>query len=503
MVEKFEFDSKLKKNLIIMMVIGVVGLIWAFLAGLHDGHHQSRFWSNILLNVYYFTGIGIFGIFFVSANQLGYSGWITLVKRIYMSLSGFLVVAAVFALIIIGGVWLHYHNLYDHWALPEEMKKLANTKQTFFNPTFWTVRVVLYFVLWVFVGKAVIKAINSKDIADPKVYKRSKLMAALWIVIFAVTESFVSWDLVMSTDPHWYSTLFGWYNFASYGCAAFAMAILLVIFLKSRGHLPQVNENHIHDMGKYMFAWSILWSYMWFDQFMLQWYANLPEDTNYWVKRFDVPLFKFTVALSVAINLGVPLLLFIKRGAKRNLKYAAFIAVVVFLGHYLDFFNQTMFEPNAIAETKECCKKGEGEAECCKKKEAALATGATVFYAENKTEGKTEDKAAVKDEKPATDAAKTETTEPKSAGEAASQSNAEAKETKAEEKAEAKEGGKEEEAEEAPKTRASLGLPELMILTGFLGAFLFMFFREFSKDTTFNENDPYLKESLRHHVEYA
>ena len=491
MVEKFEFDSKLKKNLFIMMGLGVLGLIWAFFSnGLHDNH--SRFWSNILLNVYFFSGIGIFGIFFVSANQLGYSGWITLVKRVYMSLSGFLVIGAFFALILIGGVWFHYHNLYDHWALPEEYKKLASTKQTFFNPTFWTIRVIVYFVLWIFVGKAVIKAINSKDIGDAKVYNRSKLMAALWIVIFAVTESFVSWDMVMSTDPHWYSTLFGWYNFASYGCAAFAFAILLVIFLKSRGHLPQVNENHIHDMGKYMFAWSILWSYMWFDQFMLQWYANLPEDTNYWVKRFDVPFFKFTVALSVAINLGVPLLLFIKRGAKRNLKYAATIAVVIIFGHYLDFFNMTMFEPNLIAQSKECCQ--DGKMDCCKKKEAALATGSTILYAENKTGSKD----AVKEEEPATDAA-AEKPEAKSAGEAASQTEAEAKETKVEEKAE----GKEEETEDAPKTKASLGIPELLIFVGFLGMFLFMFFREFSKDTTFNENDPYLKESLRHHVEYA
>jgi hypothetical protein len=168
MVEKFEFDSKLKKNLYIMMGVGVLGLVWAFFSnGVHGTH--SRFWSNILLNAYYFTGIGIFGIFFVSASQLGYAGWITLVKRIFLSLSGFIKIGAIFALLIIGGVWLGYHHLY-HWAEPGYLAtiKYSNTKQIFFNPTFWTVRMVIYFVLWIFVGNAVIKAINAKNIGDEK-----------------------------------------------------------------------------------------------------------------------------------------------------------------------------------------------------------------------------------------------------------------------------------------------------------------------------------------------
>lgn len=519
MVEKFEFDGKLKRNLFIMMGAGLLGLIWAFFAnGVHDNH--SRFWSNILLNTYYFTGMGIFGIFFVSANQLGYSGWITLVKRVYMSLSGFVVIGAVFAALIVGGVWGGYHNLYEHWSLAENMKELPNVKQAFFAKPFWTARVVIYFTLWILVGKAVISAINAKNIGDQKVYKRSKLMAALWIVVFAVSESFVSWDMVMSQDPHWYSTLFGWYNFASYGCGGFAMAILLVIFLKNRGYLQQVNENHIHDMGKYMFAFSIFWTYLWFSQFMLQWYANIPEDTNYWVKRFDVPLFKATIFLALAINFLAPLLLFIKRGAKRNMKVAAFIAVLVIFGHYVDFFNMTMFEPNLIS-AEECCKKGEGKEG--EKKEAAAATAGTVLYAQAdaKEPKAIVGKSVVAPEKGSTDA---NTAEGKSSNEAAAQTESEAKEAKSEEgkeegkagekaccagmgKGECKEhmGGKEcKEGEECgPQTKASLGLPELLTFVGFLGMFLYMFFNEFSKDSTFNENDPYLKESLRHHVEYA
>jgi hypothetical protein len=482
MVEKFEFTDKLKKNLYYLVGAGVLGLILAFV--LYPENHHSRFWTNVLLNAYYFVGIGIFGIFFASANQLGYGGWITLIKRIFMSLSGFIKVGAVFALIIVGGVWGHYHNLYA-WADPSYMKELANTKQTFFNSGFWTGRVILYFLLWIFVGAAVIKAINAKNINEPKVYKRSKLMAALWIVIFAVTESFVSWDLVMGTDAHWYSTLFGWYNFASYGCAAFAFTILLIIYLKSQGLLKQVNENHLHDVGKMMFGFSILWTYLWFDQFMLQWYGNIPEDTKYWIKRFDIPLFKFTIFFALALNFLAPLLLFIKRDAKRSYKTAAFIAVLVIIGHWFDFFNMTMYEPNNAI-------KKETAAEA--KKEAA-AKVAAVFYAQNKAE----EKAVVKDEKAGTDAT-TEKAEVKT--------EAKGEAVKSEGKEGVKESGKHEgvepvDAQEPTKTYAGLGIVEILIFAGFLGGFLLMFFTEFSKDSTFNENDPYLKESINLHVEYA
>lgn len=470
MVEKFEFTDKLKKNLYYLIGAGVLGLILAFFLYPHNQH--SRFWSNILLNTYYFTGIGIFGIFFVSANQLGYGGWITLIKRFFLSLSGFVKIGAIFALVIVAGVWGHYHNLYHNWADPENYKELANTKQTFFNTTFWTIRVVIYFTLWIFVGKAVINAINAKNINDQKTYKRSKLMAALWIVIFAVTESFVSWDLIMSTDPHWYSTLFGWYNFASYGCAAFAFTILLITYVKSKGLLPQVNENHLHDVGKMMFGFSIFWSYLWFSQFMLQWYGNIPEDTRYWVKRFDVPLFQVTVMLALFINLLFPLLLFIKRDWKRSYKHAAFIAVVIIFGHYLDFFNMVMYEPNNAIKK---------EAVADAKKEA-LAKATAVFYAQNEPAKKEE----VKEANAGTDAA----AEKKEAKPAAA---AETKEAK---------GGKEEEAEEV-KTYAGFGIAEILIFAGFLGGFLLMFFTEFAKEPVFNENDPYLKESIKLHVEYA
>jgi len=470
MTERFELTDGLRKNLYIMIGIGIVGLLGAFF--LYPENQHSRFWSNILVNTYFFTGIGIFGIFFVAANTLGYSGWIAVVKRVLLSLSGFVKLGGLLTLLIILGMFTHQHNLYNHWFDKHHYAELANTKQFFLNPIFWTARIVVYFLLWIFVGDRVIKAFSDPNSNQKEVYKKSKLWAALWIVIFAVTESFVSWDMIMSTDPHWYSTLFGWYNFASYGCAAFAFSILLTIFLKSKGYLAQVNENHIHDLGKFLFGFSIFWTYLWFSQFMLQWYANIPEDTIYWVKRFDVPLFKFTILLALALNFLFPLLVILKRGNKRNFKVISTAAVVIIFGHYVDFFNMVMPEPNFPIVDHH----GAGHHASATKADYTILAENTGSH---ESEGTTHSEAA--HEAPAahatTDAAHDVVHATESHGDA--------------------------HVAEEVKTYAGLGLVELMILVGFLGAFLLTFFNRLSKAPLINESDPYLKESLRHHVEYA
>lgn len=454
MTETFELTDKLKRNLYIMIGVGILGLIAAFF--LYPENHHSRLWTNILVNSYFFTGIGIFGIFFVAANTLGYAGWIILMKRTFLSLSGFVKIGAVFTLLIIVGAYLNIHNLYGHW-FGEHGSSLGNTKQAFLNPTFWTVRVVVYFLLWIFVGDKVIAAISAKNLSDKRVNKRARLYSALWIVIFAVTESFVSWDLIMSTDPHWYSTLFGWYHFASYGCAAFAFVILLLIFLKSKGYLAQVNENHIHDVGKFLFGFSIFWTYLWFSQFMLQWYGNIPEDTLYWTKRFNVPLFKFTIFLSLVLNFVFPLFVILKRGSKRNFKVIGFASVVIIFGHYIDFFNMVALDPS-LPETHHAAEH-----------QAKAANADYTLFAENH-ENTTEAKVAH------TDATSHEGVVGSAHGDAHG---------------------------EEVKSYAGLGLVELMILTGFLGAFLLTFFQRLSKAPLVNESDPYLKESERLVVEYA
>ena len=476
MKETFEFTANLKRNLFYMIGAGVLGLLLVFVLYPHNQH--ARFWSNILANTYYFTGIGLFGMFAVAAGQIAYGGWQTLEKRIFLSLSAFARIGGfILAAILLLGV-LGVHNLYEHvnHILHSPVNPETTTKIIYFAPAFWIGRVLVYATLW-FGSSVVLNNFFARtDQTDPKVYKRSKLLCAAFIVIFAVSESAISWDMIMSLDTGWYSTLFGWYNFASYGCAAWAMTILLVIFLKSQGYLDRVNENHIHDLGKLLFGFSIFWSYLWFDQFMLQWFANIPEETGFWIKRFGTGYFKFTIFLALAINFFFPLFVLIKRGAKRNFKLIGFGAALLIVGHYVDFFNYTFVEggwdkPVVAAQKKEFLEASEN-APLFAKLEAQEAKSET-------KDGKAETKEA---------AVKSEVSEKSEKGEV--------KESKVE-------GGKEAEEETPSATQAGIGLGEILVFIGFLGAFLFMFFNNLSKRPIIPENDPYLKESEKLEVVYS
>ncbi len=439
---------------------------------LYPHNHHARLWSNILANTYYFTGIGLFGLFAVAAGQIAYGSWQTLEKRIFLSLSAFTRIGGfLLVLILVLGI-LGVHTLYApvlNILHTKPVPPTYTTKVIYFAPAFWIGRVLLYASLWFIFSVAMNNFFGRTDQTDPKVYKRAKILCAAFIVVFALTESAISWDMIMSLDTGWYSTLFGWYNFASYGCAAWAMTILLVIFLKLNGYLGRVNENHIHDLGKLLFGFSIFWTYLWFDQFMLQWFANVPEEMHFWIKRFDVTYFKATIFLSLLINFAFPLLFLIKRGAKRNWRLIAFGSVLLIAGHYVDFFNYTFFEPNLNKELIEA--KDEKKA----RKEESLNANNVVLYAQVD-----EKKAAGSDVTATKESTTTVEGEMKKAGE-----------------------GKAEEAEKPEANFAGIGLPEIMVFIGFLGVFLFLFFRNLAKRPIVPENDPYLKENEKLVVIYS
>ncbi len=494
MNDTFQFTDKLKKQLFVMMGIGLLGLVWVFL--LHPANSHSRFWSNLLANTYYFTGISLFGMFAVAAPQLAYGGWNVLTKRIFLSMAAFVRVSGfVLVAIVVLGI-LNVHTLYQHIlhiVHETPVKEIHTTKVVFFSEVFWISRIVAYAFLWAGFSWYMNKFFGNPNQTDPKTYKNSKLLAAAFIVTFAVTESAASWDYIMSLDPHWYSTLFGWYNFASYGCAAWAMTILLVIYLKSKGYLHQVNENHVHDLGKLLFGFSIFWTYLWFDQFMLQWYANMPEETNFWIKRFDEPYFKFTVFFALIVNFLFPLFFLIKRSAKRNFKLIGFGAALLIFGHYVDFFNYTFFESgNAVSHHAA----GAGE------HHAAAQTEKVVLYAQHEAHPAaatdathaTENKEAVATEVKHEEAAHGEAAHAEGHAGAAHGTEAHAA------GAEHGKGGH----HEAPVTNySSIGIGEIMIFIGFLGAFLFAFFLNLSKRPIVPESDPYLKEAEKLTVTYS
>ena len=178
-------------------------------------------------------------------------------------------------------------------------------------------------------------------------YIKQRNLAATFLVLFAVTSSTSAWDFMMSIDVHWFSTLYGWYTFAGYWVSGIAIMLVIVLHLKKNGYLPNVNMSHIHDLGKFLFAFSIFWTYLYFSQFLLIWYANMPEEIIYYVERFDTD-YRNWILVMMVINLVLPLLVLMTRDAKRNTGLLSVMAILVVIGHYMDSFQMVM--PGAVAE---------------------------------------------------------------------------------------------------------------------------------------------------------
>ena len=162
----------------------------------------------------------------------------------------------------------------------------------------------------------------------------------IFIVFAAITTSTGAWDWIMSIDTHWFSTLFGWYSFASFFVSACAVIAIITIHLKYSGYLDNVNENHMHDFGRYLLAFSIFWTYLWFAQYMLIWYSNIPEEVTYYAIRFES--YHILIIIALLLNFVTPMLLIQDRAAKRLKGQVLFVAILILLGHFIDVFVMIM-----------------------------------------------------------------------------------------------------------------------------------------------------------------
>ncbi|MBP7270373.1 MAG: quinol:cytochrome C oxidoreductase, partial [Bacteroidia bacterium] len=211
----------------------------------------------------------------------------------------------------------------------------------YLNMTFYIIRLVAYAAIWVGFTYMLRKNSLQEDInGGLSYYNSSVVVSAIFIVLFAITSSTSGWDLLMSVDSHWFSTLFGWYTFAGLFVSGMSMMALLTLYLKGRGYMQHVNDNHIHDVGKFMFAFSVFWTYLWFSQFMLIWYANLPEEVVYYKVRWEN--FRSLWILNLVINFIAPFLVLMTRDAKRRFGIVWVAGIIILCGHWLDVFLMVM-----------------------------------------------------------------------------------------------------------------------------------------------------------------
>ncbi|MGF7138388.1 hypothetical protein [Roseimarinus sediminis] len=333
----FKFGKPLKQLVGAGVSIGLLALIWALFI---DPLPSERLWANLWLNAMLFLFLGLGALFFFSVNTLGESGWQTSIQRIPEAMAQTLPVAAIFFLLALPGM----KDLFE-WTHTEHLDKILEMKKGYLNVPFWLIRAAIYFTVWILFARYLRKISLKNDIEPIENYlKRLRSTSGWFIVFFAISSSMSAWDWLMSIDAHWFSTLYGWYIFSGMFVAALALIIILTVFFKQYNILPNVNEEHLHDLGKYLFGFSIFWAYLWISQYLLIWYSNIPEETHYYVER--VQHFETLFYVNVLVNFLFPFLALMTRGAKRQPMYLAIIALVVLAGHWLDLYLAIM--PGAV-----------------------------------------------------------------------------------------------------------------------------------------------------------
>ncbi|NJB85056.1 hypothetical protein GGR26_000801 [Lewinella marina] len=361
-MENFVFSSRAKTTNLALMGVGLICLIISYFVDGGEGHHM-RFWTNFLHNSVFFLGIAALAGFALAAFTTAYAGWFVQFKRVWESFSTFLLPGLFLMGVIIVGLWLHSHHLY-HWnddaAVLED--PILSHKSSFLNKYWFTFGTIAFVGLWYFLlGKMRnISLAEDRDDNDTNFsyYRRYKVYAAIFLPIFGFTSAAMIWQWVMSIDSHWYSTMFAWYASASLFVAMTALTIMLLIYLKSRGYFTMVTAEHFHDLGKYLFAISIFWTYLWFSQFMLIWYANVGEETIYFRERMqNYPVLFWA---NLAINFVLPFFVLMRNDTKRKMGTLFFASAFVFFGHWLDFFN--MIKPGARLTLIEMAAHEEGHA---------------------------------------------------------------------------------------------------------------------------------------------
>lgn len=404
----YTFPNRLKVLFLVFMVLGATGLIVGFLSAPHtvaeaqamvsDAHHgsdhgadhatatthandhgdktahnaaqhdsdhasadhedthgehllhqlQNKPWAALYVAAFFFMMIALGTLAFYAIQRAAQAGWSILLFRVMEGITAYLLPGTliVFVLLILSG--MHLNHLFI-WMDPEVVAhdKIIQGKVAYLNVPFFLARAAFYILGWNLYRYISRKFSLAQDEAnDISNYKKNFRWSAGFLVFFIVTESMMSWDWIMSVDPHWFSTLFGWYVFASMFVSGITAIAMITIYLKSKGYLPEVNDSHIHDLGKFMFGVSVFWTYLWFSQFMLIWYSNIPEEVTYFLTRiedYNLPFFGMLV-----MNFIFPLLVLMNSDYKRNNYIIIGVGIVVILGHYMDVFNMIM--PSAVGD---------------------------------------------------------------------------------------------------------------------------------------------------------
>ena len=310
---------------------------------MHQIHNRP--YAALYVAAFFFMMISLGVLAFYAIQYASQAGWSPVLFRVMQAITYYLLPGA---LIVLAIAFFADKHLFI-WMDPDVVAhdKLLQGKAGWLNKSAFLIRGLIFIGGWSLYRYFSRKFSLAQDLAnDNKNFKRNFQISAGFLVFYIYTESMMSWDWVMSVDPHWFSTLFGWYVFASMVVSGITTIALMTIYLKSKGYMKFVNDSHLHDLAKYMFGFSVFWAYLWFSQFMLIWYANIPEEVTYFVTRIEdytIPFFTM-----FALNFIFPFLVLMNSDYKRIPGFVVMAGMIILVGHYMDVY--TMIMPATVGD---------------------------------------------------------------------------------------------------------------------------------------------------------
>lgn len=332
----FQTPAKLKTFSLIALVLGAILGIGSFFV-----NDPSRVWSSFLVNNFYFFALGIFGAVIVAISYVAHAGWYTVLKRIAEAMSTYIIVGLL-GMVIVGIFGKEY--IYE-WAIPEivEGDAILKGKSPFLNNTFYFGLIIFAAVVW-FGGAMMLRKFSLKEDQEGglKYFWKSYKFSAAFMWLWAFSFCFAIFCWLMSLEPHWYSTIYAVYVFASILVMGFVFLNVAGTYLKQKNFLPWFNANHQHDTSKYTFGFSIFWAYIFVSQLLLIWYANVPEESPYYLLRWGrmdgEASYEMLWYINFIINFVAPFLIFMTRESKRKVGVIFTLAAIILVAKWIDFY---------------------------------------------------------------------------------------------------------------------------------------------------------------------
>jgi hypothetical protein len=317
------------KKLALAAVIGIAGIIMTFLVS-----GWERFWINWILWFLFLLTIGLGCLFIVALEHVVGAKWSVPLRRVPERLSGLALLMGPAALIAL----LSLRYLYP-WTNPESLNDpIIAGKSAWLNVPFFVLRVVVCIALWMIAYRIFVSgSIRQDRDRDPVFNVRARRFAPLFMVIFGITITVVAFDWISSLEPAWYSDIFGVYVFAGTFLAGLAATTLALLYLQSRGRLTEIRRDHVYNLGGFLFAFTVFWSYIGFAQYLLMWYANMPEEVYWYQERLHGAWGPLLLALAV-LHFLIPFFILIPRETKSDPRFLFWTAAIMLVSHWLDLY---------------------------------------------------------------------------------------------------------------------------------------------------------------------